>query len=136
MSSDKKKNMSYQGKGQGHPQGNKRVQNSSSSKVTCASCGEEGHRRSSHRLCWNNKKIITPVADMFCKPTEKKCVEDDGQSNNAVSTVGLTVCNIEYAENMLGGHTDEPLDLSSNSSSSSNASDIEDFLYFYADDNS
>ena len=103
LSADKKKKMSYQGKG--NLQGNKGVDNSISSKVTCASCGEEGHRRSSHRLCRNNKKNIAPLADMFCKPTGKQCVEDDGKGKNAISTVGLTVCDVEYDENILGGHT-------------------------------
>ena len=35
---------------------------------------------------------------------------------------------LERFENILGGHTDEPLDLASNSSSSSNASYLEHFL--------
>jgi hypothetical protein len=73
---------------------------------------------------------------MLCKPTGQQCVEDDGKGENSASTVGLTVCDVEYVENILGGHTDEPLDLASNSSSSSNASDLEDFLYLYADGNS
>ena len=48
----------------------------------------------------------------------------------------VEICDVEYVEKILGGHTDEPLDLASNSSSSSIVSDLEDFLYLYADDNS
>ena len=142
LSIDKKKKMSYKGKGRGNPQGKKLVENTSSVDVRCASCGEQGHRRASHRLCRNNKKNALSAAmqsddsHMLCKPTGEICVEDACQSKNIVSTVGLTVCDSEYDENMLGGHTDKPLVLTSNSASSSNDSELEDFLYFYADDNS